>query len=90
MAEVLGHCECCNAAIREGDTCHYSADGCWMCEEHAPSLSDAIRQHQQIIDAEHFDPGDLAYDSRDEMAHSLLLMKKDYQEHGDRKLLVTA
>lgn len=90
MAEILGHCEACSAEIRVGDSCYYTADSCWLCEEHAPMLSDAIRQHQQIVDAQEFDPGDLAYSTRDEMVHGLLLMKQDYQERGDRKLLVTA
>lgn len=90
MAEVLGQCECCGTKIREGDCCHYSADGCWMCEEHAPSLSDAIRQHQDILDAPHSDPGDLNYDSREEMVAYLGRMRRELAEKGDRKLLVTA
>lgn len=90
MAELVGHCEYCNTKIRVGDACHYTADGCWLCEEHAPLLSDAIRQHQVIADDAYFDPGALAYDSRDELLAYLDRMKKELAEKGDHKLLVTA
>ena len=90
MAEVLGHCEACNAKIRTGDACHYTADGCWLCEDHAPMLSEAIRQHQEIAEAPWFDPGSLNYDSLDDLLGQMNRMRRELAEKGDRKLLVTA
>lgn len=90
MAELVGHCETCGVKIFAGASCHYTADGCWLCEEHSPMLSDAIRQHQEIADAPHFDPGALDYDSRDDLLGQLERLRRDLAEKGDRKLLVTA
>ena len=90
MKEIVGFCETCNAKVRDGDACHYTADGCWLCEEHAPMLGDAIRQHSEILAAPEFDPGALPYDSPEEMQSSLRLMEKELQERGDKKLLVMA
>jgi hypothetical protein len=84
--EQLGKCEVCLKAIIEGDLHYYTSDGVWLCEEHSPMLSDAIRQHDDMFSAGAADFIHDSYDSFDEMAHARLKMKQEYQERGDRWL----
>ena len=47
--EKLGYCEGCSKPIFEGDLHHYSGDACWLCEDCAPMLSDAVHQMDQAL-----------------------------------------
>lgn len=83
---VIAQCESCPKPIREGEPHYYTADDVWLCEEHAPMLSDAIRQHDEMFEegpAEFYHP---AYESFEEMASERQRLKLEYQERGDRSL----
>ncbi len=84
--EKIGECEFCSADILEGDAHFYTADGCWLCAEHSPMLSDAILQHQDMYDEGLDNFWSETYDSFAEMTGALLRMKQEYQERGDRSL----
>lgn len=84
--DQIGTCESCDKAIKDGDAHYMTADGCWLCAEHAPSLSDAIAQHEEILAADPWEPGELTYDTREEMAAGLADLKERLGEGGDYNL----
>lgn len=86
LPEHLGTCESCDAQIYEGDPHHYS-DGCYLCSEHSPMLSDAIRFMEQLL----IDEGDTAFiayemGDQDEFTSYLAGLKFAIKEHGDYSL----
>jgi hypothetical protein len=87
MTQEFAKCECCLKPIHDGDVYGCSDDGAYTCEEHTPTLADAIEQHEEIMQRVPWDPGELGYDSRDEMKKALNLMKYELAKSGDRKLL---
>ena len=83
----FGFCEVCETPINEGDRYFASSDDCYLCETHAPALSEAISQHEEILSTVPWRPGDLPYETRDEMKASLSVMRAEFLASGDRKLL---
>ncbi|MBK1793404.1 hypothetical protein JHL21_02690 [Devosia sp. WQ 349] len=85
--EDLLTCEHCGKSF-PGTEPHYAfSDGPWLCEEHAPSLSDAIAQHEQFLAYGENDPVDFDYETREDMEAALADMKADLDANGDRKLV---
>lgn len=85
--EPLGTCEGCAKVIPEGEAYHYTADSCWLCAECAPMLSDLIRQWEEIVAAEPFDPGEIDCDSPEEMRSWIRRFELEIATTGDRKVL---
>lgn len=85
--EEFATCETCGKSICDGDIYHAYADGSYACAKHAPSLSDAILQHEEILSRVPWNPGDLPYDTRDEMKAALRDMRHQMARGGDRKLV---
>lgn len=85
--EEIANCEFCGKAIHDRDLYYSGPGSIYVCEEHAPSLSDAIRQHEEILFRVPWSPGELGYDSRDEMKRALNLMRHELAKSGDRKIL---
>lgn len=86
--EQFGTCESCDTKIYEDTRHYYTADGCYLCEEHAPMLSDCIGQHEEILASEPWRPDELPYDTREEMQAALDELKAQLADHGDHKLLI--
>lgn len=48
-SDEFAKCEFCLRPIHEADQYGVSADGVYTCEDHAPTLADAINQHEEIM-----------------------------------------
>lgn len=84
MREKLGVCESCGVIIFDGDPHTISVEGCWLCVNHSPMLSDIIRQHEDILASGNV-PCDIA-DSPEELRADLAVMRADLATNGDRNL----
>lgn len=85
--DVLGSCESCGKKIRAGELHHYTSDGCWLCEEHSPMLSDILRQMDEVIKEGSWESsygGD--YDSQEELIADRDMIARQIAEEGDRKV----
>ncbi|MCA0204337.1 MAG: hypothetical protein LCH92_08345 [Proteobacteria bacterium] len=85
--EPLGTCEGCAKAIPEGAAYHYTADACWLCADCAPMLSDLVRQWEEIVAAEPFNPGEIDCDSPEEMRAWIREYTAEIERNGDRKVM---
>ncbi|SHE77653.1 hypothetical protein SAMN05444339_10230 [Loktanella atrilutea] len=85
--ERLGSCESCSKPITDVDAYNQTADGCFLCIDHAPLLSDVIRQHRKILATEPFDSGPLEYDTREEMKAVVIGMEISLADNGDHLIL---
>lgn len=83
----IGACETCRLPVYEGSPCHMTADGCVLCEEHAPMLSDVLRQYREIVAEDPFHPGDLPFDTPEEMRETIASLEAEIAATGDRKVL---
>jgi hypothetical protein len=89
IQEIIGRCEACEKLVAEGDLHHQTADGCVLCEDHSPMLSDVIRQHEEILAEPEWSNHDLGYDTRDEMEQFLTVMRAEIERDGDRRITHT-
>lgn len=80
-------CEACRKEFPLTAPYCVTADGCHLCEEHAYKLSDSISQHEEILGRDEWAPGELDYETREEMEAALADMKADLAANGDRKIL---
>ena len=81
--EPIGTCESCGVDIHEGDKCCHTTDGCVLCVEHAPMLSDVLRQMDEVLER-----GDAegCYDlTEDELREDRDSIANDIAKNGDRK-----
>lgn len=85
----LGMCEGCPRPIFEGDRHYRTVDGCWLCEDHSPMLSDVAKQYREILAAPDFDPGELPFDTPEEMAAMADQIEREVAADGDRSLATT-
>ena len=65
--ERIGSCETCGCTLWGGDPVAWTVEGCVLCEAHAPMLSDALRQHLDILADDPCDPGELNCETREEV-----------------------
>lgn len=79
-------CETCGGPILEGDHHHRTADGCWLCADHAPMLSGVLAEYERILDADGpFDPGELAR-TEAEIREDVRVLRAELKIDGDRKV----
>jgi len=56
---VAGKCEACDRLLLEGDMGMSDADsGVQLCEEHAPTIADCLKNWQQALDSDDVDQGE--------------------------------
>lgn len=87
--ECLGACEGCNRKIYEGDMFHYTADGCWLCEDHSPMLSDVLRQYLEKQEEGNLLGFEGYYESMDELGEAIAAIQAEIASNGDRKAVGT-
>ncbi|WP_411839215.1 hypothetical protein [Paracoccus sp. ME4] len=81
--EPIGNCESCGVDIHEGDKCCHTTDGCVLCVEHAPMLSDVLRQMDEVLEK---GEAEGCYDlTEDELREDRDSIAADIAKNGDRK-----
>lgn len=88
---MIAKCEACDMPICEGDEHHMSVDIVYLCRQCSPHLSDAIRQHEEILyDNDIWAMQELGYAGRTELEAELTDMKTRLAVEGDASLAVPA
>lgn len=85
--EPIDTCEGCRKPIFETDRYHQCADGPCLCLDCAPMLSDVIAQYREILNAEEWNPGELDFDTREQMLEATMGLEADLAVNGDRKMV---
>lgn len=86
-AEPIAHCEGCSREIHDGDEYASTTDGCSLCLDCAPMLSDVVREMDEALsegEAENW--FDL---TEEELRADRDSIAADIAENGDRKAVST-
>jgi hypothetical protein len=84
--QAIDKCEVCGEPISDGDKSFRTSDEIFLCEKHAPMLSDCIAEHEDILSRVPWNPGEMPYETRKEMVRELNIMKAQLAQSGDRNL----
>lgn len=89
MSDPLHHCEICDKPIFPGDPVYISADPCAFCEEHAPSLQDAVLHWRRDLTSDDPEWPD-QFGSVEEVEAIIEGLEAEIAEKGNIKRMETA